>query len=111
MPSGGCAPRTERRREAASEVARIGAAVEQDVLPGHEAGIGAAHERTGLAELLRRTEAAGGILHAALLVERVAALAGLSPREADWGAWKSGVEGRSVSGRVDFGGARTIKKK
>src|SRR3546814_16168097 len=49
--------------------------------------------RSGLAELLRRTEAAGGILHAALLVELVEALAGLLRCEADGGADAVGIEG------------------
>jgi len=36
-------------------------AVEQDVLPGDEAGLGAAQERAGLAEFFRGAEAPGGI--------------------------------------------------
>src|SRR5580693_838743 len=46
--------------------AREGAAVEQDVLPGDEAGLGAAQEGAGQPKLFRIAETAGGILLGAL---------------------------------------------
>src|SRR5882757_1379121 len=55
---------TERR--ICSECAREGAAVEQDVLTGDEAGLGAAQEGAGKPEFIRFAEAAGGIEPGAL---------------------------------------------
>src|SRR5215475_2176011 len=90
MPPGGCAPRPRPPLASASrhtsglrprgprarttplssrtplQRAREGAAVEQDVLAGDEAGLGAAEERAGQTEFLRVAEAAGRILLGAL---------------------------------------------
>src|SRR5574340_945115 len=58
MRAAGAAPSW---RTAASERARIRPAVEQQVLAGDEAGVGAAQEGAGVAEFGRVAEAAGGI--------------------------------------------------
>src|SRR5579872_4899221 len=49
-----------------SERAGEGAAIEQDVLPGDEAGLGASQESAGEAELLGVADAPGGVGLAAL---------------------------------------------
>src|SRR5438093_12656003 len=67
-------PRTRVRRRLKGT--RVGAAVEDEVLAGDVAGLGAADERTHLAELRRGAEASRGILGLALpgdLLDRLAA--------------------------------------
>src|SRR6266702_3097521 len=66
-------------KSVALERAREGAAIQQDVLSGDEAGLGAAEEGAGIAELIGLAEAAGGVELGALgqdLVRRDAALVG-----------------------------------
>ena len=67
------------RTKPPSQRARKRAAIEQDVLAGDEAGLGAAQERAGVAELVGIAEAPGGIELGALgqqLLRRDAALLG-----------------------------------
>src|SRR5437764_214169 len=75
-----------------SQQAREGAAVEDEVLPGEEAGRGAAQERAGGAELLRRAEAAGGDLGAGALGLLLGSDAVFPGGECDVGAQPVGVE-------------------
>src|SRR6185312_804612 len=89
---------------------RESAAVEQDVLPGDEAGLGAAQKGAGEAEFLGITEAAGRIEFGAIsqnLLGRDAALLGLAlrRREQTIGLERSGQQ--AVDGDVvDHGLAR-----
>ena len=107
-------PSRRRARRPASERARVGAAVHQHVLAGDVAGVRAAQEGAGGAELaggaeaLRRVELAARVHH---LLQRLAALL----RGADHGAAQAvGVEGAGqqvVDGDVARGHARLPRQR
>src|SRR3546814_16079056 len=74
-------------------------------------GIRSAEARHGIRQQLRRAQDRGWCLTRGLVAKRdvtECARAAIGPGKADR---KSVVKGRSVSGSVDLGGRRTIKKK
>ncbi|MGY4282393.1 hypothetical protein ACVWXO_001613 [Bradyrhizobium sp. LM2.7] len=87
-----------------------GATVEQKVLPGDEAGLGAAQEGAGIAELVGLAEAAGGVELGALsqdLLRRDTALVGFGLRGSGQAVGLERAGQQAVDGDVvDHGLAR-----